>query len=296
MKKFTTLMLALVMAFLLVACGDEEEKSVVLASKPMTEQFIIAEMLIAVIEQETELTVEHKASIGGGTSNIHPAMMNGEIDLYPEYTGTGWMDVLNQPLISEPDQLYSAVKESYESDLNIYWSELYGFNDTFGIAMKRELAEELGIETYSDLAAKSSDLVFGAEHDFYGRDDGYPGIEVEYGFDFKDTIGMDIGLKYQAIESGEVDVINIFSTDGKLEEYDMVVLEDDKLFFPSYYAATLVRQEVLDTYPELKEAIALLDSMISNEEMTYMNYLVEVEKKEAKEVAIDFLNEKGILK
>ncbi len=107
---------------------------------------------------------------------------------------------------------------------------------------------------------------------------------------------MDIGLKYQAIQANEVDVINIFSTDGKLKEYDMVVLEDDRLYFPSYYAATLIRQETLDEYPELEAVIGMLDGQIDNDEMTYMNYLVEIEKKEPKTVAIEFLQEKGLLK
>ncbi len=294
LKRIGLFMVTLLMLVSMAACS--QEKKIVLASKPMTEQFIIAEMLIAVIEQETDITVEHKAGVGGGTSNIHPAMISGEVDMYPEYTGTGWMFVLEQELINNPDELYNAVAASYEEEFDIVWSELYGFNDTFGIAMKRELAEELGIKTYSDLAAASSQLVFGSEHDFYEREDGFPGIDAVYGFDFKEEIGMDIGLKYQAIGSGEVDVINIFSTDGKLKEYDMVVLEDDQYFFPSYYAATLTRQETLKEYPELKGALALLDGTIDNDEMTYMNYLVEIEQMEAKDVAMNFLKEKGIIK
>ncbi|MBK5254078.1 MAG: glycine/betaine ABC transporter substrate-binding protein [Peptostreptococcaceae bacterium] len=293
-RRVGLIMLVLVMAVSMTACS--QEKTITIASKPMTEQFVIAEMLTALIEQETDIKVELKSGVGGGTSNIHPAMISGEIDIYPEYTGTGWMFVLEQELINDPDELYEEVKAGYKEEFDIVWSGLYGFNDTYGIAMKRELAEELGIETYSDLAAASDKLVFGAEHDFFEREDGFPGLDDVYGFDFKKETGMDIGLKYLAIESGEVDVINIFSTDGKLKEYDMVVLEDDEYFFPSYYAATLIRQETLDEYPELEEVIAMLDGQISNEEMTNMNYLVEIEKMEPKQVALDFLEEKGLLK
>lgn len=295
MKKFIAVLMISTLVLSLAACS-KEEKTVVLASKPMTEQFIVAEMLIALIEQETDIIVEHKQGIGGGHTNIHPAMLRGEIDIYPEYTGTGWMEVLEQDLINDPQELYMAVKDSYADEFNIYWSELYGFNDTYGIAMKRELAEQLNVKTYSELAAASADLTFGAEHDFYEREDGFPGIDGVYGFDFKGEVGMDIGLKYQAIESGDVDVINIFSTDGKLAEYDMVVLEDDQLFFPSYFAATLARQEVLDESPELIEVFSMLDGKISNDEMTYMNYLVEIENQEPKAVAENFLKEKGLLK
>ena len=307
MKKISAALMVLALIVSLTACGGKktesrdsskggEEKKVVLASKPMTEQFIIAEMLIALIEQETDIQVEHKEGIGGGTSNIHPAMKMGEIDLYPEYTGTGWMFVLEQDLINDPAELYKAVKAGYEESFGIVWSELYGFNDTFGIAMKRELAEKMNIKTYSDLAAKSGELRFGAEHDFYERDDGMIGIVNAYGFDFKKEVGMDIGLKYQAIGSGEVDVINIFSTDGRLKEFDMVVLEDDKNFFPSYYCATLTRRETLEKYPEMEGALDMMTGIINNDEMTDMNYQVEIEKKGAREVALAFLSNKGLLK
>ena len=293
MKKWISMLLVIILVISIVGCSKEE--SITIASKPMTEQFIIAEMITALIEQETDLTIKYKAGIGGGTANIHPAMMKGEIDIYPEYTGTGWMEVLKQDLINNPEELYKAVKKSYSEEFNIYWSNLYGFNDTFGLAMKKELAKELNIKTYSDLATISEDLTFGAEHDFFEREDGILGLNEIYGMSFGKEVGMDIGLKYSAINSGEVDVINIFSTDGKLEEYNLLVLEDDLNFFPSYFAATLVRQEVLDSHPELVSVLGLLDGVISNDEMTIMNYKVEIEKQEPGKVAREFLQEKGIL-
>ncbi len=293
MKKMISILVTIILMVSIVSCSKDD--SITIASKPMTEQFIIAEMMFALIEQETDLTVEYKAGIGGGTANIHPAMLKGEIDIYPEYSGTGWMEVLKQDLINDPEELYEAVKKSYSEEFNIYWSNLFGFNDTFGLAMKKDLAKELNIKTYSDLAAVSQDLTFGAEHDFFEREDGLPGLNEVYGMDFGKEVGMDIGLKYQAINSGEVDVINIFSTDGKLEEYNMLVLEDDLNFFPSYYAATLVRQEVLDEHPELIKVLGMLDGTINNDEMTIMNYKVEIEKQEPREVAREFLQEKGIL-
>ena len=293
MKKIISILIAIVVMISVVGCSKEE--TITLASKPMTEQFIISEMIIALVEQETDINLEYKAGIGGGTANIHPAMMKGEIDIYPEYTGTGWMEVLKQDLINDPEELYEEVKKSYDEEFNIYWSNLYGFNDTFGLAMKKDLAEQLNIKSYSDLAAASGDLTFGAEHDFFEREDGLIGLNNTYGMDFKKEVGMDIGLKYQAVNSGQVDVINIFSTDGKLEEYNMLVLDDDLNFFPSYYAATLVRQEVLDEHPELIKVLGMLDGAINNEEMTVMNYKVEVEKQEPRKVARDFLQGKGIL-
>lgn len=294
MRKIIVMVICLTMtANLLIGCS--EEKTVVIASKPMTEQYIIAEMLTQLITHHTDIKVEQKLGIGGGTSNIHPAMEKGEIDIYPEYTGTGWMFVLKEDFMADPDALYTEVKAAYAEKYQIHWSNLYGFNDTFGIAIKKELAEELDIKTYSDLAAHSGELTLGAEYDFYEREDGYPGLKDVYGFDFDEKKELDIGLKYQAISSDEVDVINVFSTDGRLKEVGLVVLEDDKNFFPSYFAATLIRQETLEEYPLLEEIMSMLDDKISNEEMIEMNYLVEIEKKDPKQVAKDFLVEKGLV-
>ena len=293
MKKI--LMAVLIIIFILSMAGcSKEEKKVVIASKPMTEQYIIVEMLTYLIEENTDIIVEQKLGIGGGTSNIHPGMVSGEIDIYPEYTGTGWLFVLKEELINDPKDLYNAVKDKYQSEYGIVWSELYGFNDTYGIAVKAELADELGLNSYSDLAAISEDLTIGAEYDFYEREDGYPGLESTYGFDFGDKTELDIGLKYEAIGQDQVDAINIFSTDGRLKEYNLKVLEDDKNYFPSYFCATLIREETLEKYPELEKVLAMMNNQLSNDEMTRLNYMVEIEKQDPKQVAIDFLEEKGL--
>lgn len=295
MKKLIALVFVGLLVFGITGC-QKEEKKVVIASKPMTEQFIIAEMLTLLIEENTDIKVEQNQGIGGGTSNIHPGMISGEFDIYPEYTGTGWLFVLKEDLIRDPMELYKQVKESYSSEYDIKWLDLYGFNDTYGIAMKREVAKEMGIETYSDLAQRASELKLGANFDFYEREDGFPGLKEEYGFEFKENVEVDIALKYNAIADNEVDVIIVFSTDGRLSEYDLKVLEDDKNFFPSYYATTLIRNETLLKYPELEDVLNKLSNQISDEEMTYMNYLVEIEKEDPKDVARDFLKEKGIIK
>lgn len=286
MFKLYKVAILIVLGVFLFSCTEKEK--IVIASKPMTEQYIIAEMLTYLIEDNTDLEVEKKLGIGGGTSNIHPGMINGEIDIYPEYTGTGWMFVLKKDLINDPMVLYSSVKESYSQEFDIWWSSLYGFNDTYGIAVKKELAEKLNLKTYSDLAKSSNTLSLGAEYDFYEREDGYPGLESLYGFDFKEKKELDIGLKYQAISEDQVDVINVFSTDGRLREHNLIVLEDDMNFFPSYYAATLIKNETLEKYKELDSIMEKLTGKISNEEMTYLNYQVEIEKKDPKQVANDF--------
>lgn len=279
---------------LLQGCGGSDKK-VVLASKPVTEQFILAEMLTLLIEAHTDLTVEQKLGIGGGTSNIHPALLNGEIDIYPEYTGTGWLFVLKEELIRDPEALYAAVKEAYAEAFDVHWSGLFGFNNTYGLAVTRTVQETYALSTISDLAAVSGDLTFAANPDFLEREDGYKGLVEEYGLTFGGIKEIDIGLRYDAIRSDDVDVITVFSTDGRLQDEEIAILADDRNFFASYYAATLIRQEVLDAHPELGPVLEKLTGAISNEAMIAMNFQVEVENKDPKAVAEEFLRAKGLL-
>jgi osmoprotectant transport system substrate-binding protein len=288
-----SLLVLLVLVFGLASCEPKDQ--VVIASKPMTEQLILAEMFTLLIEANSDISVKHLPGIGGGTANIHPAMIKGEIDIYPEYTGTGWMQVLKEEYIEDPMELYDSVKAAYDETYSIRWLDLYGFNNTYGLAIRRELAELYDIRTYSDLLAYDQDLVFGANYDFYEREDGYPGLQEAYDIDFGTLVELEIGLKYQAIGEKEVDVTNIFTTDGRLEAYDLVVLEDDLNFFPSYYATTLVRNETLEKYPELLDILNVLGNQISDTEMIHMNYLVETDNLDPKKVAQDFLIEKGLL-
>ena len=267
----------------------------VIASKPMAESYIIAEMMGQLIEANSDIKVEYKMGIGGGTSNIQPAMEAGEIDMYPEYTGTGWLFVLKNELVTDPQALYEGVKSQYQEKYNFAWLDRYGFNDTYALAIDKTKADSMGINTFSDLAAQSAGLVLGSEYDFYEREDGYPGLVTAYGFNFKETKELDIGLKYKAIGEGQVNVINNFSTDGLLAEYDLKVLKDDKGFFPAYEAATVIRQETLDKYPELEAILNQLAGLISDQEMQQMNYYVEKENRDAGDVAAEFLKAKGLL-
>lgn len=294
MKKLFALILVILMVTIFVGC-NKDEKKVVIASKPVTEQYILAEMLALLIEEHTDIKVEKKLGIGGGTSNIHPAMLKGEIDIYPEYTGTGWLFVLKEELIADPDELYAAVRERYVEEFGILWLDIYGFNDTYALAVKNEIAKKYNLNTYDDLAKVSNQLSFGAEYDFFEREDGYNGLKDTYGLKFKDTKEIDIGLKYEAIGNGQVDVINAFSTDGLLKEYDLKVLEDNKNFFPPYQAATLIREETLEKYPELRAVLDKLAGKISEDEMILLNFYVDKEKQDPKEVARDFLKEKGLI-
>ncbi|WP_242988616.1 glycine betaine ABC transporter substrate-binding protein [Acetobacterium carbinolicum] len=294
MKKWISLVLITALIFLAAGCQSEKKK-VVIASKPMAESYIIAEMMGQLIEANSDITVEYKMGIGGGTANIQPAMESGEIDMYPEYTGTGWLFVLKNELVTDSQALYEGVKSQYQEKYNFIWLDRYGFNDTYALAMDKTKADSMGINTFSDLASQSASLVLGSEYDFYEREDGYPGLVTAYGFNFKEKKELDIGLKYKAIGEGQVDVINNFSTDGLLAEYNLKVLKDDQNFFPAYEAATVIRQETLDKYPELEAILNQLAGQISDEEMQQMNYYVEKENRDAGDVATEFLKAKGLL-
>lgn len=293
MKRLIGIFLVIIL-FTSVGCAKEEKK-VIIGSKPMTEQFIIAEMLSLLIETKTDIKVEKNLGIGGGTSNIHPAMEAGQLDLYPEYTGTGWLFVLKHELMENQEELYKELKAEYNEKYQMNWLGLYGFNNTYCLAVKPELVSKYNLKSISDLAKVSNELRFGANYDFYEREDGFEALKNAYDLKFKDQLDMDIALKYDALMNDEIDATVVFSTDGKLEENKLVVLEDDKNFFPSYYASTVVRNEILEKYPELEEIIELLTGKISNEEMIKMNYLVEIEKMDPKDVAKQFLEEKDLI-
>lgn len=274
--------------------NTQQKDTLHIATKPMTEQYVLGEMLDILIEQDTDLNVELTQGVGGGTSNIQPAMESGEFDLYPEYTGTGWNMVLKHDGLYTED-LFGELESGYRDSYNMQWIGMYGFNNTYGLAVRREIAEQYNLKTYSDLKSAAGSLTFGAEYDFFEREDGYDALCETYGFEFGKTMDMDIGLKYQAINQGKIDVMVIFTTDGQLSASDIVVLEDDKQFYPSYICGNVIRTEVLEKYPELEAVFEKLDGLITDSDMAEMNYSVETENKEPRDVAEDFLRSHGLL-
>ncbi len=296
-KKFFVVLILMIFlcTSLFFGCSGASQKPIQIASKPMTEQFILTEMLKLVIEDNTDYTVNITKGVGGGTGNIQPAMEKGDFDLYPEYTSTAWQFVLDKKDIPPYDQLLKQLQEAYKKDYNFEWVGMYGFSDAFGLVVRNEIAKEHNLKTYSDLGAVSSALIFCAEPDFYERADGFDALCETYGLQFKEQKDMDIGLKYQAINAGQVDVMDIFTTDAALANSDVTVLEDDKHYFIDAYCGTVVRAETLEKYPGLREALMKMEGILSNDEMTQLNYLVENEKRDETEVAKEFLQSKGIL-
>ncbi len=263
--------------------------TIIVASKPTSEQFILGEIIAQLIENETDLQVVRKFGIGGGTTNIHPAMTNGEVDMYVEYTGTGWMNVLEKPLPNDNHVKFSVIQKQYEENYNLKWLGLLGFNNTYTLAIPDSLAQKYKIHNFSDLARYSQHFKFGAEFDFFERSDAYEGLVKTYGFNFSSIHEMDINLRYNAIVEGKVNAIDAFTTDAKIVALNLKVLVDNKNYFPSYEAGIIARMEILQRFPQLEPLLRELNQKISTESMTHMNYEVEVLKKDPRVVARIFL-------
>ena len=274
--------------------NSKKDKTINIATKPMTEGYILGQMLTELIEQDTDLKVNITNGVGGGTSNIHPAIVKGEFDLYPEYTGTSWEAVLKKE-VSYDESKFDELQKEYKEKYNLEYVNLYGFNNTYSLAVNKDIAEKYNLKTYSDLAKISNNLIFGAEYDFFEREDGYKELQKVYNMNFKKQIDMDIGLKYQAMKDKKIDVMVIFTTDGQLAISDVLVLEDDKKMYPSYRAGTVVRSEILSEYPELKPVLEKLNNILDDKTMANLNYQVESEGKKAEDVAREYLQEKGLL-
>ncbi|MEW8967455.1 glycine betaine ABC transporter substrate-binding protein [Exiguobacterium alkaliphilum] len=251
-------------------------------------------MVADLIEEETDLNVRRQLNLGG-TQVAFSAIRTGEIDTYVEYTGTLSVDVLNQAVDNDPDAVYASVKPQIEERFDVQTLDPIGFNNTYAIAVKQEDADRYALESISDLAAVSDELVFGPTIEFSNREDGYLGLKETYPLRFKDVKPVDGGLRYKALMNGESQAIDGFSTDGLLKRFELVVLEDDQQFFPPYYAVPLINGDTLREHPELEGVLNLLSGRITDEVMQELNYLADVEKQRPEKVARDFLVREGLI-
>lgn len=264
-------------------------------TKDFTEQFLIGQMYVQLLRQ-AGFEVRYKEGLGG-TPVTHPALVNGEIDLYPEYTGTGLLVVLKLPLDTSAGDVYARVATGYREQFNLIWLTPAPMNNTQALAMRRERADELGIFTISDMVRNADKLVLAGPYEFPEREDGLPGLKRVYGdFTLKGYKSIDKGLRYQTLMSGEADVIVAFGTDGEIEAFNLRVLEDDKGLFPPYQVAPVVRASVLEAYPEVVTILNALSPHLTSEVMRKLNYEVIGKKREPAEVAREFLIAKGLLK
>jgi osmoprotectant transport system substrate-binding protein len=298
-KTLGTLAAMLVIAALVAACGnqasagDSSSGTVVVSSKDYNEGFVLGELLAQIIERQTDLKVERKINLGGTMVNWE-ALKKGEVDIYPDYTGTGLMAILKRDVMKDPKEVYDLVQKEYNEQFKVKWLEPFGFNNTYATAVSKELAAKHNLKTNSDLQKIAPQLVFGGEHEFFNRKDGYPGWIETYGLKFKDAKRMDASLKYEAIGQGEVDVIDAFSTDGELVTYGLTILEDDKQFFPPYDGVAVARMDTLEKYPQLEKAVNLLAGKIDDETMQQLNYKTKEQGQDVEKVVTEFLDELGL--
>jgi osmoprotectant transport system permease protein len=262
---------------------------IVVGSKNFTEQVILGELLAQQIERKTDIQVDRKLNLGG-TLICHDALVAGQIDTYVEYTGTGLTAILKEPPSNDPNGVYETVKAAYKMRYGLEWTEPLGFNNTFAIIVRKSDAQAFNLKTISDAAAQTAHWVAGFGYEFIEREDGYPGLMKAYGLRFPNPPRvMDLGLTYKAVAERQVDFIAGNSTDGLIDALGLVVLQDDKHYFPPYDAVPIVRDDTIKKHPAIREALRELGGKISADEMRHMNYAVDGEHKDVKEVVREFL-------
>lgn len=286
---------------LLIGCAgatDNEEgagPSVKVGWTQDTENAILGSMVAQLVSDKLNIPVETNENLGG-TGIAHDAIIAGELDIYVDYTGDALANVLKQDPIAEPQKAYEAVKKGYLENYDITWLEPTSFNNTYALAVKRDVADRRNLTAISDLEEVAPEWLIGSSVEFANRQlDGYPGMVKHYGFEFKDIKPMDVGLMYTAIDSDEVDVIVAFATDARIGKLGLKVLEDDLNFFPSYNAAPTVRNEVLDAHPEIGDALNEVFTDIDADKMIALNGRVDMENKDPESVAREYLEEEGYL-
>jgi len=289
------LLSAVIVFLLMLLCGPfaaAEQKKLIVGGKNFTEGFIISEIFAQLIEEKAGIGVERKFGLGG-TFICFEALKKGEIDLYPEYTGTALSALMKHQTVEEPGKVHSVVNE-YFGRRGLIMLEPLGFNNTYTLTMPEKKARKLGIRTISDLVPHAPGLRFYCTHEFIERPDGLKGMSAMYGLRFKSVNGMDPGLTYLAARQGRADVIDGFSTDGRIPAFHLVILEDDRHFFPPYQGCPFVREDALKRFPELRRVLNGLAGKISGEDMQKMNYGVDQLGLSYREVASSFLSRHGL--
>jgi osmoprotectant transport system permease protein len=284
-------LLVIIGTFAVSRSGDGANSvRVTVGSKDFTESALLAEIVAQMLEARG-VSVERRFELGGNLP--HEALVSGTLDLYPEYTGTSYTAILHHAPISDPRAVYDQVKQDYASKFNIEVSPPLGFENTFAILVRGEEARRLNLKTISDATPHTPRWRAGFGQDFMSRDDGYPGFSKAYGLKFAEVREMDLSLTYIALSSRQVDLIAANSTEGRIVTLDLFQLADDRRYFPPYEAVYLVRQDSVTRVPALREVLSKLANAISTEEMRRLNYEIDGNKRDPKEVVREWLSGRG---
>ena len=285
--------LSLALALAVAPAVAQAQATVRVASKNFTEQFVLAELYSQAFEA-AGFKVERKINLGG-TLIVHKALEEKQIDFYPEYTGTMLTAVLKMDPMTDRAAVYNKVKDEYAKKGLVLLAEA-PVNNTYNMVVTQDTAARYKLETLSDLTKVSKELKLGAGPEFRDRKDGIPGLKATYGMEWKEDLQMAIGLRYQALQNKQIDVVNGYATDGMISALKLKRLKDDKNLWPPYYVAPVVRKEVLDANPKIAEIANRISGLLDEATISAMNYKVDGDKMEARDVAHDFLKSKGIVK
>jgi osmoprotectant transport system substrate-binding protein len=279
---------------LLCSCHNAQKSRIIVGSKFFTEQVILAELLAQHIETRTGIPVERKTNLGG-TLLVEKALLAGELDLYVEYTGTALTTILDETPSGDSTAVYKRVKELYADRFHLAVSEPLGFENTFAMVIRSDDAQRLHLHTISDIAPLAPKWRAGVGYEFLERPDGFRGWSQRYGLHFADAPRvMDLGLIYRALVAHQVDIVAGNSTDGLIDSLGLVVLEDDRHFFPPYDAVPVVRQSTLAQFPQLRGALADLAGKVSAADIRRLNYAVDGLHQDPVEVVRQFRTAKGL--
>jgi len=292
MKRFAAL-LCCALALLTASCGSRRNR-IVIGSKNFTEQLILGELLAQQLENKTGLPVERRFYLAG-TYICQQALLAGRIDMYVEYTGTALTAILKEKPSSDHQEAYERVKRGYARQFGLAVGEPLGFDNTFAMVIRGEDARQLNLRSLSQAAKYAPQWRAGFGYEFMERPDGYQGLARTYSLRFGAPPRiMDLGLLYRALKDKEVDIVAGSATDGLISALGFVVLDDDRHYFPPYDAVPIVREQVLGEHPEVQTALARLAGKITEADMRRMNYAVDGEHRDAKQVVAEFLGQKGL--
>ncbi|MEX3624867.1 ABC transporter permease/substrate-binding protein [Viridibacillus arvi] len=290
----TLSVIALLMIFLpLININEKEE--IVIAGKLGSEPEILINMYKLLIEDETDLNVQLKPGLGK-TSFVFNALKSGNVDIYPEFTGTAISEFLKEKAINNnQDDVYKQAQEGMLKKFDMVMLNPMKYNNTYALAVSEDAAKTYDLKNISDVKAAAGKIRAGFTMEFNDREDGYRGIQKLYNLSLSNITKMEPKLRYQAVKSGDIDLLDAYSTDSDIRQYNLVVLEDDKNLFPPYQGAPLMRKETVKKYPEIEKVLNKLANQITEDEMRQMNYQVNVEGRKASEVAREFLEKEGLL-
>ena len=295
----TSILLVILIIFSIGSRGatvaTDDQREITVASKDYTEQEIIANMVADLITERTDIKVNKKIDIGS-ESFMLDAMRNGDVDMFIDYTGTTYTNILNHEPINDIKKVYEVDKKEMKEKYNLIVLPELSFNDTYAICVRPDTAKKYGLKNVSDFAKVANKLTSGTTYEFSNRNDGLKGVEKHYNFNMgKKVEGLDGAPRYTALMNNEVDMVDAYATDGLIKKYNLVVLEDDKHFFPPYYGIPIIREDTLKKCPEVKKLMAELAPVITTDAMADLNYKVDVLHQKPEDVAHQFLNDNKLI-